>query len=84
MKTFSVHCEYPAFYRIEVTVEAEDSVDACRTALAAANASDGWTALDWEQPAHVTAITEGTGIDPWRRTPDGAEPSILPVPGPFT
>src|SRR3546814_5905301 len=40
MTTFTVHCEYPLVYRAEVTVEAEDAVSACRTAILSANETD--------------------------------------------
>ena len=33
MKTSTVQCEYPALYRTEVTVEAENAVAACRAAI---------------------------------------------------
>ena len=84
MKTFTVQCEYPALYRAEVTVEAEDAVGACRAAIDVANQSDAWKSLDWEQPSYVVALTLGEGVDPWRRTPEGADASVLPVPGLFT
>lgn len=84
MKTFTVHCEYPALHRAEVTVEAEDAVAACRAAIDVANQSDAWKSLDWEQPSYVVALTFGEGVDPWRRTPEGADASVLPVPGLFT
>jgi len=40
MKTFTVHCESPALYRCETTVQAEDAVGACRAAIDSANQSD--------------------------------------------
>ena len=84
MKTFTVHCEYPALYRCEITVQAEDTVGACRAAIDSANQSDSWKGLDWEQTTYVVALAQGEDIDPWRRTPEGADESILPVPGLFT
>lgn len=84
MKTFTVQCEYPALYRSEVTVEAEDAVAACRAALDTANQSDAWKHLDWEQPSYVVALAQGAGVDPWQRTLEGADASVLPVPGLFT
>ena len=84
MKTFTVHCEYPALYRCEVTVQAEDAVGACRAAIDSANQSDSWKGLDWEQPTYVVALAQGADIDPWRRTAEGADASTLPVPGLFT
>lgn len=84
MKTFTVHCEYPLLYRAEVTVEAEDPVSACRAAILSANETDAWKALDWEQRTYVSALAEGAGTDPWRLLPDGADASVLPVPGLFS
>ena len=84
MKTFTVHCDYPALYRNEVTVEAEDTVAACRAAIDAANHSDAWKGIDWEQATYVVALTHGADVDPWQRTPEGADASALPVPRLFT
>lgn len=84
METFTVLCEYPALYRNEVTVEAEDRVAACRAAIDAANHSDAWKGLDWEQPTYVVALAQGEDIDPWQRTSEGADASVLPVPRLFT
>lgn len=84
MKSYTVHCEYPALHGCEVTVEAEDPVAACRPAIDAANRSDAWKGLDWEQPTYVSALVQGTDVDPWRRTPEGADVSVLPVPGLFS
>ncbi len=84
MKTFTVHCEYPAHYRAEITVEAGDLVGACRAAIDASHKADGWKSLDTEHPTYVTAIAEGTDIDPWRCPPEGADTSVLPVPRLFT
>jgi hypothetical protein len=84
MKTFTVHCEYPAHYRAEITVEAEDIVGACRAAIDASHTTDGWKSLDTEHPTYVTAIAEGTAVDPWRCPPEGADTSFLPVPHLFT
>ncbi len=84
MKTFTVQCEYPALYRSEVTVEAEDPVAACRAAIDLSGQSDAWKGLDWEQPSYVVALAQGADVDPWQRTPEGADTSVLPVPGLFT
>ncbi len=84
MKSYTVHCEYPALHRCEVTVEAADPVAACRAAIDAANHSDAWKGLDWEQPTYVSALVQGTDVDPWRRTPEGADASVLPLPGLFS
>ncbi len=84
MKTFTVHCEYPAHYRAEITVEAEDVVSACRSAIDASHTTDGWKSLDTEHPTYVSAIAEGAGVDPWRFVPDGGDASVLPVPGLFS
>ena len=84
MKTFTVQCEYPALYRNEVTVEAEDPVAACRAAIDVAGQSDAWKALDCERPTYVVALAEGADVDPWALTPEGADASIMPVPGLFS
>ena len=84
MKTFTVHCEYPAPYRAEITVEAEDLVGACRAAIDASHTTDGWRSLETEHLTYVTAIAEGADVDPWRFVPDGADASVLPVPRVFT
>lgn len=84
MKPFTVLCEYPALYRCEATVQAEDTVAACRAAIESANQMDSWKGLDWKQPTYVVALAQGEDIDPWRRTPEGADVSTLPVPGLFT
>ncbi len=84
MKTFTVQCEYPALYRNEVTVEAEDPVAACRAAIDVASESGAWKAHDRERPTYVVALAEGADVDPWGLTPEGADASILPVPGLFT
>lgn len=84
MKTFTVHCEYPAHYRAEITVEAEDVVSACRCAIDASYTTDGWKSLDTEHPTYVSAIAEGADVDPWRFVPDGGDASVLPVPGLFS
>ncbi len=55
MKTFTVHSEYPAHYRAEITVEAEDVVSACRSAIDASHTTDGWKSLDTEHPTYVSA-----------------------------
>lgn len=80
----TVQCEYPALYRNEVTVEAENAVAACRAAIDVAGQSDAWKAYDCERPTYVVALAEGANVDPWGLTPEGADASILPVPGPFT
>ena len=77
MTTFTVHCEYPLIYRAEVTVEAEDAVSACRTAILSANETDAWKALDWEQRTYVSALAAGADVDPWRAVPDGEDSSVL-------
>ena len=84
MKPYTVQCEYPALYRSDVTVEAEDPVAACRPAIDLANRSDTWRSLDWEQPYYVVALAQGIDIDLRRRSPEGADTSTLPVPGLFT
>ncbi|WP_242098166.1 hypothetical protein [Sphingomonas sp. CROZ-RG-20F-R02-07] len=84
MKTFTIHCEYPAHYSTELTVEAEDLVGACRAAIDASHTTDGWKSLDTEHPTYVTAIAEGAGTDPWRFVPDGDDISVLPVPRLFS
>ena len=81
MKTFTIQCEYPALYRNEVTVEAEDPVAACRTAIDVAGQSAAWKAQDCERPTYVVALVEGADVDPWVLTPEGADASVLPVPG---
>ena len=55
MKTFTVHCEYPAHYRAEITVETEDVVSACRSAIDVSHTTDGWKSLDTEHPTYVSA-----------------------------
>ena len=84
MTTFTVYCEYPLIYRAEVTVEAEDAVSACRTAILSANETDAWKALDWEQRTYVSALAAGADVDPWRAVPDGEDSSVLPVPRLFS
>lgn len=84
MKIFTVHCEYPAHYRAEITVEAEDVVSACRSAIDASHTTDGWKSLDTEHPTYVSAIAEGADVDPWRFVPDGGDASVLPVRGLFS
>ena len=84
MKTFTVQCEYPALYRNEVTVEAEDPVAACRAAIDVAGQSDAWKAHDCERPTYVVAMAEGPDVDPWGLTPEGDDASVLTVPGLFT
>ena len=84
MKTFTVQCEYPALYRNEVTVEAEDPAAACRAAIYIAGQSAAWKAHDCERPTYVVALAEGADVDPWGLTPEGADASVLPVPGLFT
>ncbi len=68
MKTVTVYCDYPAMDRAThpVTVEAEDTVSACRAAIWSANETDAWTALKREQRTYVSALAEGAGVDPWR------------------
>ena len=75
---------YPAHYRAEITVEAEDGVSACRSAIDASHTTDGWKSLDTEHPTYVSAIAEGVDVDPWRFVPDGGDASVLPVPGLFS
>lgn len=84
MKTFTVHCDFPAIYRAFVTVEAEDVVHACRAAIDAANDTDAWKALDGPAMTCVAAIAEGADVDPWRLASDETDTSVLPVPRPFT
>jgi hypothetical protein len=71
-------------YRVEGTVEAEDAVSACRTAISSANESDAWKALDWEQRTYISALAAGADVDPWRVVPDGEDCSVLPVPSLFS
>lgn len=75
---------HPALGRSDVTVEAEDPVAACRTAIDLANRSAAWRGLDWKQPSCVVALAQGADVDLWQRTPGGADTSALPVPGRFT
>lgn len=84
MRTYTVHCEYPALYRSEVTVEAENPVAACRAAIDVASQSDAWKGHDCERPTYIVALAEGADVDPWGLTPEGADASVLPVPGLFT
>ena len=84
MKTFTVQCEYPALYRSEVTVEGQDPVVACRTAIDAAGQSDAWKAHDSERLTYVVAMAEGADVDPWGLTPEGADASLVPVLGLLT
>jgi hypothetical protein len=76
--------EYPAYYRAEITVEAEDVVGACRSAIDASHMTDGWKSLDTEHPTYVSAIAEGVDVDPWRFVLDGGDASVLPIPGVFS
>ena len=57
---------------------------ACRAAIDVANQSDAWKSLDWQQLSYVVALAQGTDVDPWQLTPEGADGSVLPVPGLFT
>ena len=75
MTAWTVQCHYAAYYARTETVEAETLEDACARAVAQANASDLWTALDHHcGPTFVAAVAEGEGADPWG-------PEALPVPG---
>ena len=75
MTAWTVQCHYAAYYARTETVEAETLEDACARAVAQANASDLWTALDHHcGPTFVAAVAEGAGADPWG-------PDALPVPG---
>jgi hypothetical protein len=73
-------------YRVEVVVEAHDDVGACHAAIEAANRSDSWTALDWEQPCYVAALRTGDAVDPARPVLGIGDVVVadLPVPGLFT
>ena len=84
MKTFTVRCEYPALYRNEVTVGAEDPVAACRAAIDVAGQSGAWKAHDCERQTYVVALAEGADVDPWELTPEGADASVFSVPSLFT
>jgi hypothetical protein len=78
MKTFTVHCEYPAHYRAEITVEAEDVVSACRSAIDASHTADGWKSLDTEHPTYVSAIAEGADVILGASSPMEAMPLSCP------
>ena len=82
MKTVTVYCDYPAMYRAThpVTVEAEDTVGACHTAILSANETDTWTALKREQRTYVSALAEGAGVDPWCFSPMELIPPSSPSP----
>ena len=78
MTAWTVQCHYAAYYARTETVEAETLEDACARAVAQANASDLWTALDHHcGPTFVAAIAEGEGADPWG-------PDAVAVPARFT
>ena len=84
MKPFTVQCEYSAHHRFEATVEAEDPIAACRAAIELANDSRDWRSHCGPTPSCVVALAPGVDVDPWRDTPEGADASVLPVPGLFT
>ena len=84
MKPFTVQCEYSAHHRFETTVEAEDPIAACRAAIELANDSSDWRSHCGPTPSYVVALAPGVHVDPWRDTPEGADASVLPVPGLFT
>ena len=78
MTAWTVQCRYAAYHARTETIEAETLEDACTRAIARANASDGWTALDHHcGPTFVAAVAEGEGADPWG-------PDAVAVPGRFT
>ena len=84
MKGYVLHQPYSTYHRAEITVEAEDVVSACRSAIDTSHTTDGWTSLDTEHPTYVSTIAEGADVDPWRFVPDGGDASVLPVPGLFS
>lgn len=84
MKPFTVHCEYSARYRFEITVEAEHPIAACRAAVNEANGSSDWRSHDADTPSYVVALAPGVDVDPWRPDPEAGDASVLPVPGLFT
>ena len=78
MTAWTVQCRYAACHARTETVEADTLEDACARAVARANASGLWTALDHHRgPTFVAAVAEGAHADPWG-------PDALPVPGRFT
>ena len=77
MTAWTVQCRYAVYYARTETVEAETLEDACARAVARADASDPWTALDHRGPSFAAAAAEGAHADPWG-------PDALPVPGRFT
>ncbi|MGR4866547.1 hypothetical protein [Caulobacter sp. LARHSG274] len=78
MTLYTAQCGYAGYYAHVGQVEAEGVEAACEAAVAQANDSAGWRALDHVGPTFVDAIAVGEG-DPWL---DGA--SALPVPLLFT
>lgn len=84
MQAFTVECEYSAPYRFITTVEAEDPIAACRAAVDEANGSIDWTSHSAPTPSYVVALARGAGVYPWASITEGADASVLPVPGLFS
>ena len=79
MKRWTVQCSFAAYDAKIVVVDADTLDEALEKAIAEANASDGWFALDVSGNTFVDAVAVGDDVDPWKEFE-----SSLPVPARFT
>ncbi|HEV2561179.1 MAG TPA: hypothetical protein VGT78_03470 [Rhizomicrobium sp.] len=79
MKRWTVQCSFAAYDAKIVVVEAETLEEALEKAIAKANESDGWFALDVSGNTFVDAAAVGDDVDPWKEFE-----SSLPIPARFT
>ena len=76
--------EYPAHYRAEITIEAEDVVSACRSACRCVSYGRRVEEPRYGASHLCQLVAEGVAVDPWRFVSDGGDASVLPVPGLFS
>jgi len=79
MKRWTVQCSFATYDAKIVVVDAETLDEALEKAVAKANESDGWFALDVSGNTFVDAAAEGDDVDPWKEFE-----SSLPIPARFT
>lgn len=79
MSCYTVQLGYAAYFTHTETVDAGTLDDALERAIAQANESDQWEAIDDCGPAFVDAMAEGDDVDLW-----SDEVVQLPIPAGYT
>jgi hypothetical protein len=79
MKRWTVQCSFAAYDANTVVVDADTLEEALGKAIAKANESDGWFAIDLSGNTFVDAAAVGDDADPWKEFE-----SSLPIPARFT